>query len=184
MRPVFWSLHLMNCLSPFHLALFLEFWSVLSFGPCSFISSFWQPPCLCFCVSGRAALTPCLWCSRCPVGYSGTASHVIQAGYLRCTFRVGWLHPPLAVEPWLLLVDEWEGFTLVNQRGWLSVTTDHQPLPSVEDRRISCAGASWWWFSSMICSCPWGALALGILRWCGPRSAPTCILPGVLCLSF
>ena len=26
---------------------------------CFFVSLFWQPPCFCFCVLGRAALTPC-----------------------------------------------------------------------------------------------------------------------------
>ena len=31
-------------------------WSVLSFGPCFFISSFWQPPCVCFYVLERAAM--------------------------------------------------------------------------------------------------------------------------------
>ena len=31
--PVFWTLHQIGCLSPCGLALFLEFWSVLSFGP-------------------------------------------------------------------------------------------------------------------------------------------------------
>ena len=31
--PVFWTLHLIGCLSLNHLVLFLEFWSVLSFGP-------------------------------------------------------------------------------------------------------------------------------------------------------
>ena len=39
---------------------FLEFWPVLSFGSCFFVSSFWQPPCGCFYVLGRAALTLCL----------------------------------------------------------------------------------------------------------------------------
>ena len=32
----------------FFLVLFPESWSVLSFGPCFFVSSFWQPPCVCF----------------------------------------------------------------------------------------------------------------------------------------
>ena len=30
---------------------------LISFGPCFFVSSFWQPPCVCFYVLGRAALT-------------------------------------------------------------------------------------------------------------------------------
>ena len=30
-----------------------------SIGPCFFLSSFWQPPCVCFYVLGRAALTLC-----------------------------------------------------------------------------------------------------------------------------
>ena len=42
------------------LAFFLKSCSVLSFGPCFFVSSFWQPPCFCFYVLGRAALTLCL----------------------------------------------------------------------------------------------------------------------------
>ena len=37
----FWTLHLIDYLSPFCLALFLESWPVLSFGPCFFVSSFW-----------------------------------------------------------------------------------------------------------------------------------------------
>ena len=35
--PVFWTLHLIGCLSPYHLVLFLEFWSVLSFGSYFFV---------------------------------------------------------------------------------------------------------------------------------------------------
>ena len=35
-----WPLHLIDCLSSFCLVLFLEFWSVLSFGPCFFVLSF------------------------------------------------------------------------------------------------------------------------------------------------
>ena len=42
------------------LVLFLGFCSALSFGPCFFVSSIWQPPCVCFCVLGRAASTWCL----------------------------------------------------------------------------------------------------------------------------
>ena len=39
---------------------FLEFCSALSIGPYFFVSSIWQPPCVCFCVLGRAHLIPCL----------------------------------------------------------------------------------------------------------------------------
>ena len=42
--------HLIGWLSPFHLVLFLEFSSVLSFEPYFFVSSIWQPPSVCFCV--------------------------------------------------------------------------------------------------------------------------------------
>ena len=49
-----------DCLSPFCLVFFLEFWSILLFGPCFFVSSFWQPPCVCFYVLGRAAVAPSL----------------------------------------------------------------------------------------------------------------------------
>ena len=41
-----------DCLSPFHV--------VLAFGPYFFVSSIWQPLCVCFCVLGRAALARCL----------------------------------------------------------------------------------------------------------------------------
>ena len=44
--PVFWTLHLIGWLSPFHLVLFLGFCSVLSSGPYFFVSSIWQPPCV------------------------------------------------------------------------------------------------------------------------------------------
>ena len=37
--PVFWTLHLIGCLSPHHLVLFLEFLSVLSFVPYFFVST-------------------------------------------------------------------------------------------------------------------------------------------------
>ena len=49
-------MHLIGCLSPFCLVLFLKFCSVLSFRPCFFVFWFWQPPCVC--VLGRAALIP------------------------------------------------------------------------------------------------------------------------------
>ena len=39
---------------------FLGFCSILSFGPYFFVSLIWQPPCVYFCVLGRAALTPCV----------------------------------------------------------------------------------------------------------------------------
>ena len=37
--PVLWTLHLIGCVSPHHLVLFLEFCSVLSFGPYFFVSA-------------------------------------------------------------------------------------------------------------------------------------------------
>ena len=37
----------------FCLVLFLEFCSVLLFGPCFFVSSFWQPPCVCCYILGE-----------------------------------------------------------------------------------------------------------------------------------
>ena len=47
---------------------------------------------------------------------------------------MGCVHPPLVVEPWLLLASHWEGFTKANQLQGLAVTTDHRPLTTVEDR--------------------------------------------------
>ena len=38
---------------------------------------------------------------------------------------------------WLLLADQWEGFTQASQLQGLAVTTNHQPLPSVEDQLCS-----------------------------------------------
>ena len=35
---------------------------------------------------------------------------------------------------WLLLADQWEGFTQASQLQGLAVITDHQPLPSMEDQ--------------------------------------------------
>ena len=40
----------------------------------------------------------------------------------------------LIVEPWLLLADQWEGFAQASQLQGLAVTTDHKPLPSMEDQ--------------------------------------------------
>ena len=60
-----------------HLVLFLEFCSVLSFGPYFFVSLIWQPLCVCFCVLGKAALTPCL---STPVKLYGAESQVICWG--------------------------------------------------------------------------------------------------------
>ena len=38
------------------------------------------------------------------------------------------------VEPWLLLAGQWEIFTQAIQLQGLVVTTEHQPVPSVEDQ--------------------------------------------------
>ena len=68
------------------------------------------------------------------MGSSGTASPIIQAGYSRCALHVGWVHPPLVVETWLLLAGQWEGFTQASQLQEWAVTTNHQPTPSMEGR--------------------------------------------------
>ena len=81
------------------------------------------------------------------------------------------------VEPYLLLADQWEGFTQGSQLQGLAVTTEHQPLLSMEDQL--CRGRV-----EVLCrSCPLGALALGFPGWCRPRSASTCVFPGVTSLS-
>ena len=79
--------------------------------------------------------------SRCPVGSSGIALPVTQAGYSRCVFCVSWAHPPTLVQLWLLLAGQWEGFT-----------------------------QSVWWCSNKVCSCLLGSQALGFPGWCRPRS--------------
>ena len=78
-QPVFWTLPLIDCLSTFHLVLFLEFCFVLSFGPYFFVSSIWQPPCVCFCVLDRAALAPCLS----SVAYCRKGTHVDECGFFK-----------------------------------------------------------------------------------------------------
>ena len=60
---------------------------------------------------------------------SGIASSVTQTGYSMCALCVGWVHPPLTVEPWLLLADEWEGFTLTSQSA-ARIGCDHWPPTS------------------------------------------------------
>ena len=52
------------------------------------------------------------------------------------------------------------------------MTTDHQPLPSVEDQLCRDRVVL-----RQVCNCPVGALALGFPRWRRPRSGPTCFLP-------
>ena len=137
----------------------------------------YQLSCVCFYILGRAALTPYLgsvaWCSMCPVGSSGTASPITQAGYWRYTLQIGWVHPPLVVEPLLLLAGQWEGFIQARQLQGLAVTTDYQPPASVDNQL-----GSGWWCSDMVCSFPLSAQALGFPEWCRPRLAPTCVLSG------
>ena len=63
--PMFWTLHLIDWLSMFSIVLFLGFCSVLSLGPYFFAFSICQPPCVCFCVLHRSALTLCLSSMAC-----------------------------------------------------------------------------------------------------------------------
>ena len=69
------------------LSSFLEFCSVLSLGTCLFVSSLYPPPCVCFYVLGRGAISPMVgrvaFCSRYSVGPSGIASLITQAEHLR-----------------------------------------------------------------------------------------------------
>ena len=80
-------LYLVNCLPPFHLALFLESSSVLSFEICFFFSPFCLSLCDCFYVLNRSAMTPRLGgaalCSKCLVGPSGAVSLITWAGCSR-----------------------------------------------------------------------------------------------------
>ena len=86
---------------------------------------------------------------------------------------MGWVCPLLVVEPSLLFVDQWEGFTQASQLQELVVTTYHKLPPSVEDQLWGAV----WWNPYMVYSCPLGVLALGFPGWCKPRSAPTCVFP-------
>ena len=67
-------------LSPFCLVLSLEFYCVLLFET-SFVSSFWLPPYVCFCVLGRAAMSP---------------------GCIKWLYIVRVLWGPVAKSPWSL----------------------------------------------------------------------------------
>ena len=40
----------------------------------------------------------------------------------------------LVVGPWLLLKDQWEGFTQASQLQGLALATYHQPRPSIKDQ--------------------------------------------------
>ena len=51
---------MVECLPPFNLVLFLEFYPVLSFGKFFFVSSFCLLPCVCFYGLGRSATFPSL----------------------------------------------------------------------------------------------------------------------------
>ena len=87
---MFWTAHLIDCLSLFCLVLFLEFCYFLSFGPCFILSSSWQPPCVCFFVLGRVAFSSVLvawpiiksthvgWRNRALDNHQGGATHMNQ----------------------------------------------------------------------------------------------------------
>ena len=104
---MFWNLCLIDLLISILCSSFSGFRSVILFGPCFFVTSFWQPPCVCFFALRRAATSPRLgrvaWCSKCTVRYSGTASPITQAGYSWCPHCVDCVYPPIIVEPWFLL---------------------------------------------------------------------------------
>ena len=70
---------------------FLEFYSVFSFGPYFFVSLFWQPSCVCFCVLGRAALIPLVVC---PIVAKHTCS--VRGGAL-CNLRGRVTHVTVAL---------------------------------------------------------------------------------------
>ena len=84
------------------LSSFSEFCSVLSFGPCFLVSSFWQPPCVCFYILGRATISPSLGgvalSSRYSAGPSGTVSPITRAGCSTCAPCVGSVPLPVVVE--------------------------------------------------------------------------------------
>ena len=112
---MFWTLHLVDCLSPFCLFLFLEFYSVLLFGTCYFVSSFWQLPCVCFYILGKTANPSVLvewpYVSRYPIGPSSTLSLVTCTGCSRCVPCVDCVHPPDVIKLWLLLAWQWVRLT-------------------------------------------------------------------------
>ena len=114
-------------------------------------------------VLGRAALTLCL--GKCSVGSSGTASPITQAGHSRCDICVGCVHPPLIIEPRLLLAGQWEGFTRGSQLQGRAVT--RQPTSVLQGG----TGVERW-CSDMVCSYPLGAQALGFSGWCKAQGHP------------
>ena len=85
-----------------------------------FISLFWLPLCICFCVLGTSAMSPSLGrvalCNSCPVAPSKTDSLISRARWPRSVFCVSYVCSP-GVEPWLLLAHP----------AWLAMTTGYNP---------------------------------------------------------
>ena len=72
------------------------------------------------------------------------------------------------------------GSDLSSQLQVLAVTTDHKPLPSMEDQ----LSRSRMWCSNVVYSCPLSALALGFPGGAGQGQPPPVFCPGPTCLSY
>ena len=130
--------------------------------------------------------------SICPVGSSGPAS--LSTWDSRCTSCVSCVHPPVLVEPWLLLACQWEGFT-PRPVGWENWVLLHQRSfcaeinPLEQSLLQQGSGACWvcplsvllvegvcWWCFNVVWSYPLGALAARPPGTCRPRSTTACVL--------
>lgn len=115
-----------NCLSLNHIVIFLrDFLPFLSFGRCSFISSFYLSLWVCFhvlvCQLHLPSLERVVLCRRCLVGLVLSYSLVIRAR----SPVMGCVCPLVVIGPWLLQVHWWAGLVLSHLAEW----SCHKHLP-------------------------------------------------------
>ena len=166
---------------PFHLVLFLEISSVLSFWTCFFVSTFWLLPYICFYVLGRVATSPrsgrVVLCSRCPAGPSGAASAVTQVVHSRCA-PVGTVCTAVVVEPQLLLAL----LGGIDPPGQSSARTNYNYSRGAAVQESTLQSRTC--FSGLWCSLspPLECAVCGgdrVVIWCGLKPSMGCTGPGV-----
>ena len=144
--------------------------SVLSFGICFFVTTFWWPLCVHFYVLGRTAASPGLGgvalCSRYSVGSSGTASPINHWAYQVSPRSHADCVQSLVLESWLFLVCQWKVFTLRP----ISCIYGLWPPTTVEDHlcrgpshkiELTSAGFGVCW------ACPLSVSFMGVVLWHG-----------------
>ena len=95
-----------------------SFWGDFScffLGTYFFVSPFWLPLCICFCLLFRSAMSPSHGrvssCSQYPVGPGCSVYLITWAGYSKCPLW-GNVSPPVVVESQSLLACSWVGLTI------------------------------------------------------------------------